>query len=162
MAEDTRKIVIEIVTSSEEEKENKTPKPTDNEGKVKRKETKALENILLNQAYNQAKSLVSQSVNSSLNRYYNMKEDYMLENNVNAIKQVYNKTKSLATTIVSGTMVGGAVGSAIAGIGWVVSEGINISNRLKDTYAEINATNYNKTFTKTRLGLVDGGKGTEN
>ena len=161
---ETRKVTIEIITS-EESKKNKNdtkPKAKDKEGKINRSEFDKLASVLINQAYNQAKSLVTQSVNSSLSRYYNMKEDYMLENNVNAIKQVYSKTSSLATTIVGGTMVGGVVGGAIAGVGWAVSEGINISNKWKDVYAEINATSYNKTFTKTRLGLVDGSKGTEN
>lgn len=161
---ETRKVTIEIITSEESKKsKNDTkPKAKDKEGKINRSEFDKLESVLINQAYNQAKSLVKQSVNSTLSRYYNMKEDYMLENNVSAIRNVINKTSSFATTISGGAMVGGIAGGIIAGAGWLISEGINVSNRWKDIYAEINATNYNKAFTKARLGLVDGGRGTEN
>lgn len=161
MAEDTRKIVVEII-STQGEGETTPPKPTDNDGKVKRNEKEQLKSVLLNQAYNQAKKLVVQSVNSTLSRYYNMKEDYMLENNVNAIKTIIGKTSSFATTVAGGAMIGGVAGGVIAGVGWLGSEAINVSNMWKDTYAQINATNYNKTFTKSRLGLIDGGRGTEN
>lgn len=158
---ETRKVTIEIITSEESKKGTK-PKAKDKEGKIKRSEFDKLESVLINQAFNQAKSVVTQAVNSSLNRYYNMKEDYMLENQINQARNVINKTKSLATTIAGGVSVGGAVGGAIVGVGWAVSESITLNNRWKDIYAEINATNYNQTFTKSRLGLVDGGKGTEN
>ena len=158
---ETRKVTIEIVTTESKPNPIK-PKPTEEDGEIKRTEFDNLKSVLINQAYNQAKSLVSQAVNSSLNRYYNMKEDYMLENNINSIRTAINKTSSFATTIVGGAMVGGAVGGVIAGVGWLGSEAISYSNRWKDTYAQINATNYNKTFTKDRLGLTDGGKGTEN
>lgn len=163
MADELRKIVIEIKTTDEETQEQKLAvKPTDSSGKVKRTEKKSLESILLNQAYNQAKSLVSQSINSSLNRYYNMKEDYMRENAVNTFKTIVGKTSSFATTVAGGFALGNVAGAVISGTGWVVNEAINIDNTWKDTYAEINATNYNKTFTKQRLGLVDSGRGTEN
>lgn len=161
MADELRKIVIEIKHTKEEQQEI-IPEPVDNEGKVQRTEKKSLESILLNQAYNQAKSLVSQSINTSLNKYYNMKEDYMLENNINAVRNVIGKTTSLATTIAGGFAIGNVAGAVIAGAGWAISEGISYKNRWDGIYAEINATNYNKTFTKQRLGLVDSGRGTEN
>ena len=155
--EDTRKIVIEIVADIDDDE-----KPTDKEGIVKRPETKPLEHVLLNQAFNQAKNLLSQSINTSLARYYNMKEDYMYENNINIAKQVIGKTSSFFTTVGGGVALGGLAGGLIAGAGWLGSEMINLNNRWNSVYAEINATNYNKAFTKERMGLVDGGKGTEN
>lgn len=158
---ETRKVTIEIVTT--ESKPNPVkPKPTEEDGEIKRTEFDKLNSVLINQAYKQAKKIVGQSVNSTLSRYYNMKENYMLENNVNAIKTIIDKTSSFATTVAGGTMIGGPVGGVIAGVGWLGSEAISYSNRWKDTYAQINATNYNKTFTKDRLGLTDGGRGTEN
>lgn len=161
---DDRKIVIEI-RNLDSIKGNslsyQVNKSKTEEEKMKKQKEKA-KVILANQAFEQTKSLIKQAVNTSLNKYYHMKEDYMLENDVNAINMVIGKATSFVTTVAGGFVAGGPVGAVIAGAGAIISEGISVKNRWDGIYAEINATNYNKTFTKTRMGLVDGGKGTEN
>lgn len=161
MAEELRKVVIEVITTGDGDGIT-PPTPTENNGAVKRTEKKSLENILLNQAYSQAKNLVNQAVNSTLSRYYNMKEDYMFENNVNQVKTILSKTTSFATTVAGGFMVGNIPGAIIAGVGWIGSEGLSAINKMSDVYARINSSNYDKAFSRTRVGLTDNGKGTEN
>ena len=159
---ETRKVTIEIISSNGGTPNPIKPEPTNENGKIERKEFDKLESILINQAYNQAKSVVKQAVNSTLNIYYNMKEDYMLENNVNQIKTILGKTTSFATTIAGGFAVGNVGGAIISGAGWVISEGISQGTRMRDLYSQINSSNYDKAFTRQRVGLTDNGRGTEN
>lgn len=159
---ETRKVTIEIITSNGGTPNPIKPEPTNENGKIERKEFDKLESVLINQAYNQAKSVVNQAVNSTLNIYYNMKEDYMLENNVNTIKTILGKTTSFATTIAGGFAVGNVGGAIISGAGWVISEGISQGTRMRDLYSQINSSNYDKAFTRQRVGLTDNGRGTEN
>ena len=169
MASDNRKIIIEIRDSnttqnSSAKNNNEYKKNKKNSLKLAKEEIKKeeLKNILVNQAYNQAKALIKQSVQSSLNRYYNMKENYMLENDIQQFQNIANKTGNFITTVAAGASIGGPVGATIAAGSWVINETIGTANKWADVYAQINADNYNKTFTKKRIGLVDNGRGTEN
>ena len=159
---ETRKVTIEIITSNGGTPNPIKPEPTNENGEIERKEFDKLESVLINQASNQAKSVVKQAVNSTLNIYYNMKEDYMLENNVNQIKTILGKTTSFATTITGGFAVGNVGGAVIASAGWLISEGISQGTKIRDLYSQINSSNYDKAFTRQRVGLIDNGRGTEN
>lgn len=159
---ETRKVTIEIITTENGIPNPIKPEPKDEEGKIKRGEFDKLESVLINQAYNQAKSVVKQAVNTTLNMYYNMKEDYMFENNVNQIKTIVGKVSSLAISVYGGFKVGNVGGALISGAGWLINEGISQGTRIRDLYSQINSSNYDKAFTRQRVGLTDNGRGTEN
>ena len=57
---ETRKVTIEIISSNGGTPNPIKPEPTNENGKIERKEFDKLESILINQAYNQAKSVVKQ------------------------------------------------------------------------------------------------------
>lgn len=155
MASDTRKIVIEIMETTTEKKKKKAPEEIEKEKKDK------LKKVIQHQAINTAKQLIVQSIETGMSQYVKMKENYMLENDVNAVKNVISKGLGVAATLKLGA-AGGPAGLAVASVGLVVSEAIQINARWRDVYSEISTTNYNKTFTRTRYGLTDGGRGTEN
>lgn len=175
MAMEARKITIEILntTKAEPDGENKKEKSASEEKfdgdlskllhPIKSAE-KAMfgKHILAKQAYDQVKSVLGNAINSSLNRYYSLSENYMLETDIANLKTGISKASSFGTTVVSGAMVGGPWGAAIAAAGWVVNESISYNNSLSNYYSQINTNNYNTNFSRTRASLYDNGRGTEN
>ena len=59
-------------------------------------------------------------------------------------------------------MVGGPTGAVIGAAGWVGSEILQNQASLSSYYSSINATSMQTEFSRTRAGLVDNGRGTEN
>ena len=175
MAMEARKITIEILNTTKveadgEKKKEKTASEEKFDGDLSKllhpikSAEKAMfgKHILLKQAYDQAKSVVGNAINSSLNRYYSLSENYMLETDIANIKTGISKAASFGTTVVSGAMVGGPWGAAIAAVGWVANEAISYNNSLSNYYSQINTNNYNTQFSRTRASLYDNGRGTEN
>lgn len=175
---DNRKIVIEIVDKTDNTEISQLSSKLDiDPQKIKREkaakqknEFQHLTSVLLNQAWQQARSLAVNALNSTANRYFNLKEDYMNENLYNNIKQTYQISSSIINSTIGGAItgatVGGGVGGAIgAGIGLVsssISEGINAYNKISTVYSKLQTSNYNAVFNQTRAGLTNGSKGTEN
>ena len=175
MAMEARKITIEILntTKAEPDGENKKEKSASEEKfdgdlskllhPIKTAE-KAMfgKHILAKQAYDQVKSVLGNAINSSLNRYYSLSENYMLETDIANLKTGISKATSFGTTVVSGAMVGGPWGAAIAAAGWIGNEAISYNNSLSNYYNQVNTNNYNTNFSRTRASLYDNGRGTEN
>lgn len=175
MAMEARKITIEILNTTKveadgEKKKEKTASEEKFDGDLSKllhpikSAEKAMfgKHILLKQAYDQAKSVVGNAIQSSLNRYYALSENYMLETDITNLKTGISKATSFGTTIISGAMVGGPWGAAIAAVGWVGNEVISYNNNLSNYYSQINTNNYNTQFSRTRASLYDNGRGTEN
>lgn len=175
MAMEARKITVEILntTQAEPDGEKKKEKSAseekfDGDLSILLHPIKSVEkvmfgkHILMKQAYDQVKGVIGNAINSSLNRYYALSENYMLETDITNIKTGISKATSFGTTVVSGAMVGGPWGAAIAAAGWVANEAISYNNNLSSYYTQINTNNYNTQFSRTRASLVDNGRGTEN
>ena len=171
MAAETRKITIEILTGNQTT--TSEPKKTTEKEKdeflnkllhpVKTLEKATLgKNVFINQVYSQSKQLISQTLSSSINRYFDLSEDYILENSYRNTMTTIGKAKSVATTVISGAIVGGPVGGVVAALGWSGSEFLQNQASLSSYYQSINATNMQTNFSRTRAGLVDNGRGTEN
>lgn len=167
---DTRKITIEIIQKTEGDDTPKTPdndkdkKKTDSEGKT------LLKSVILNQGYSVAKKLVIQGVESSMNRYLTLSEDYMAQNTYNAVKTSINKLSSAGSAILGGAVAGakaagpfGAVAGIVIGtVGYGVSEFLSYQSRMSSYFRALNASNAEMNFARKRAGLIDGSKGTEN
>ena len=169
MAEN-RKITIEIV---ETQKETKQKSETANEegdylslrdlwnpGKAIEKMTLG-KSVFINQAYSQAKNIVSSALTTGLNQYFKLNEDYIAQNSYNNLMTSVSKTKSLVSTALAGAQFGPG-GLVAAGVGWAITEVISYRAKLSNYYSSLNSTNYNTEFSRTRAGLVDNGRGTEN
>lgn len=173
---DERKIVIEIVSKSEStspikangQVNNNITNITNNNYEVNNNvteetiEDKTGKNVLVNQAVEQAKSLLKESISSTFNRMFSLKEDYLMENDYNIAMGHISRFTSFALTTVGGYKAGGLVGAGISVAGWGLSQGINLINRREQFYQNLNASNQQMQFSRTRAGLLDNGKGTEN
>lgn len=119
--------------------------------------------VLLNQAYGLAKQAVKQSVMYGINRHFNLTENYMAQTDMQNILTTIGKVSSLASAVGAGAMLGaGAPGAIIAAVGWVVNEGIGVYQRFDQAYIQLNEGNMQSNFQRVRMGLTDGGRGTQN
>lgn len=113
---------------------------------------------------------VMQTAQVSLNRYFSMSENYMAETDYQNAMTLINKGKSfyssLTTSALAGGSIGGAFGVAVGAIigatSWVANEYVNYQQRMSNYYQNLNATRYQTEFDRTRMGLTNEGKGTEN
>jgi hypothetical protein len=178
---DTRKITIEILNSesgSNDSEKSGNIGADDNIGKTINKimhPIKSAENVtigktvILNQAYQQAKQMLTQTIDLSLNRYYTLTEDYLGQTNYQHIRTAYGKVTGLASSIAGGAMTGGmagpvgaAIGAVIGATSWGINQTIQNQANLSGYYQDLNAANFNMQFNRTRAGLVNEGRGTDN
>lgn len=179
---DTRKITIEILNvengnGGESEKSGNIG-ADDNVGKtinkimhpIKYTESVTIgKTVILNQAYQHAKQMLSQTIDLSLNRYYTLTEDYLGQTNYQHIRTAYGKVTGLASAIAGGAMAGSitgpggaVVGAIISAASWGVNQYVQNKANLSNYYQDLNASNFNTEFNRTRAGLVNEGRGTEN
>ena len=120
-------------------------------------------------ALNEVKNSIVKTASQGWNRHIDMKEDYLASNNMNEIKAKIGAVKSYASAAITGAKIGsigGPIGIAIgAAVGTVANAGNRVINyALAQTrYNEQNnAMNAQTNFSRVRMGLMDGGRGTEN
>ena len=166
-----KRIIVEIKVTNEgsgEQNQPGSPNDTNQKNKKKTKEEKATA-----YAIESAKRVGGAIINSaelSLNRYFSMSENYMAEVDYQNTLNVIQKASSLGMTVISGAKVGAAAGGVIgAAVGTILSAAVWTGNeytayrqKMSNYYQNLNAANYQTEFDKTRLGLINEGKGTEN
>lgn len=120
-------------------------------------------------ALNEVKNNIVNSASIVWNRYVNMKEDYLAQNNMNEIKARLGAFKSYASSAITGARigstfgpVGAVVGAAVGTAGNAVNRVINYSAAISGYNEQNNAMNAQTNFSRVRMGLMDGGRGTEN
>ena len=160
-----KKITIEIVGMSRPggegaslQKEDDSKKDGSKQGQKKENEKSA---VMKTYVFNNTKNLINQAVNTTLNRYYALSENYKFQNTVTNLKTTLSTGRNLVSSIVAGAEFGpvGAIAGAVIG---VASEGINLFNKYSNYYQQLNATNMQTEWTGKRMGLYDEGRGTEN
>ena len=160
MASDSRNVVIELrVTNSAG-----TPKEEEQNQTEEEQNTASVNwsSVLVTQAWGYAKSQITSMVLYDVNRYLNLTENYKTQMTVKNAQIAISKVTSLATMLATGFAVGNALGAAVAGVAWVISEGIGIAQRFNDAYTEIAKNNYQSIYAMSKLGLIDNGRGTQN
>jgi len=128
------------------------------------------QNVLAFQAYQYAKSQIVSVARYELGKYFSLTENYTAQQDMSNIMTAISKAASFGTSVVSGAMTGlqvggvhGAIiGASIAAVGTGVSEAIGIRNRFIEQNRFLINTNLQSNFQLVRMGLVDGGRGTEN
>lgn len=120
------------------------------------------DNIITQKAVNDIKGLISNGVTYSLTRRLTLSEDYMAQNDMNIAITGINKVSSLFTAIFAGMKIGGSVGAGVGMVAYVALEGLNAYQRYDQAYIQVNEQNYETSFQRTRLGLNDNGRGTQN
>ena len=169
MANDTRKITIEIL-SSDGGGSGGEKKSIGEEKEKKKKVTDIYKKELLKaraykHAINQAIGATINVAEYAVNRYFTLSEDYLNQNIYNNVKHTINKGASLGRTAFSiATMAatGNIPGAVVTGAVSIINEGMQYYQRMSGYYQALNATNYQTGFSATRAGLVNDSRGTEN
>lgn len=125
--------------------------------------------VLLNQAYQYTKTAVKSIVSYQINRYFSLTEDYKSEQILSNTLNIIGKVSALGSAIGAGAItgsaagpVGTAIGAVVGAAGWTINEAIQGVHRFDQVGIQLNQMRYDVAFAKTKLGLIDGGKGTEN
>ncbi|MDY4822857.1 MAG: hypothetical protein SO148_03575 [Candidatus Onthovivens sp.] len=152
-----------IKPSVSPEGEEKVKTKTQNQG------VSALGSIVANESFKQAKTIIKNIGTYSLNRYFNLTEDYLSEQTMQNVTTAIEKVTSFGTTIAGAVTVGSAFGpvgialtTTIATVGWLINDGIEKEKRWQTARLTQNNANYNREFSAIRAGLIDGSKGTLN
>lgn len=183
---DDRKITIEIVDGPGGSKQENEELETNDENedfkkaisqslhpikflKEKYHDTKLGKNVIFNMAVNKSIETGKSVVNDTFRRYVNLKEDYMAENSYNAISTTISKASSFGSSVVSGIQIGstmGPIGALVGGSIGAVFGAVNIAQsermRYSSYYQQLNSSNFQTSFSQTRAGLINNGRGTEN
>lgn len=118
--------------------------------------------------WNTANQIIKGEINYNLNRKYSLTEDYLAQqaktNTMRIMDQTINVVNSTVSGARSGGMIGHGVGAVIgAAFGAASSIYSAVSERRSagnQAYAQLNATNAQTSYSATRFGLTDGGRGT--
>ena len=165
MAADERKIVIELkslVGSSDGEDTDDSEDKEDQRASAAKSAVKQINTFV-------ARELVAE-VSFEINRYLSLSEDYKNAVRLANIKTTVNKVKALGQSAVNafvlGSQLGGPVGGVIGAFIGVGMAGISEAAELKRQYNEQDlqlALNDRATgYARSRLGLIDNGRGTYN
>lgn len=165
-------ISITITYVEKKSKINPSVAP-EGEEKVKAKTQKqgvsALGSIVANEAFKQAKTIIKNLGTYSLNRYFNLTEDYLSEQTMQNVVTAIEKVTSIGTTIAGAVTIGSSFGpvgialtTTIATVGRLINDGIEKEKRWQTARLAQNNANYNREFSAIRAGLIDGSKGTLN
>ena len=164
-----KRIIVEIrsVTETKEQHQEGSVEKVKKNNKEENKKNDAA--ALMAMTGRKLADTIVNSAEVSLNRYFSMSENYMAETDYRNTMNVINKSKSFAGSVLLGAKAGAALGPHGAAVGaivmaasWVGNEAINYQQRMSNYYQNLNATNYQTEFDRTRLGLSNEGKGTEN
>lgn len=132
-------------------------------------QTAGAKNIdLLTMGWSTANQIIKGEINYNLNRKYSLTEDYLAQqaktNTMRIMDQTINVVNSTVSGAISGGMIGNVAGAVIGGIlGATSSIYSAVSERRSagnQAYAQLNATNAQTSYSATRFGLTDGGRGT--
>lgn len=165
---ETRKIVIEIVskgatTPSKSQKIIDKVQKTDTTETIETvKEGTLVSSVVVNQAFNQVKGLVKNAALYYMNKHFTLKENYLMQRNVDNALTSINKVVSFGTSVAGGFLLGNVAGAAVAAVGWVANEAFTAFKRQDQTMMGLNTTNIQTAFQRTRAGLSNGSRGTQN
>lgn len=180
---DTRNIVIELKLKDSNGGNSLSSKSTKDDGNEEfkadlttllhpvktMKENTLGKNVVVNQAYNYAKSAVKQMAMYEINKYFSLTENYKAQQDMQNTLTTISKVASFGTTVAAGAItgaaggpVGAAFGAIVAAAGWVGNEIISAKQTFETQERNLATMNNASVFQLTRMGLVDGGRGSYN
>lgn len=162
MASDSKKITIEIIGGGSGENTDETVVDNELDPKEKKKRKKTGTETWMAMVAQKALKIATQTIESSANRYFYMKEDYIGEATYRNVKSNLSRAAGNVAVIAAGAKVGSVPGAVIAAVGVAANEGISIFNSYASLENQMNTLNYGMEFSRTRAGLTDNGRGTEN
>lgn len=126
-------------------------------------------NVIAYQAYSLVKQQIKTMAMYEINKYFSLTENYTAQQNMNNALTAISKVASFGTTVVGGAMTGSALGpygaaagAIVAAVGWTVNESIQVYQRFDQQRRDLATMNTQSQFQLTRMGLVDGGRNSQN
>ena len=163
---ETRKIVIEIVSKEATTKSQKIIGKVQNTESTETLETvkegTLVSSVVVNQAFTQVKGLVKNAALYYTNKHFTLKENYIMQRNVDNALTTINKVASFGTSVVGGFLIGNVPGAVVAAVGWAANEAFTVFKQQDQAMMGLNTTNIQTAFQRTRAGLSNGSRGTQN
>ena len=174
---DDRRIVIELKNIADQTAAAKTNKIAEENSDNLQKTLKTLfhpiktleqetigKNVLVNQAYQNAKQAIKQVGQYHIYKYFTLKENYEAEEDFSNMMNGIGKFSSFVGTVGAGATMGaqsgggwGAViGAVISGGAWITTEVLGAKERKLQEQITFSTNNYQSQFQQTRLGLTEG------
>lgn len=168
MAADERKIVIELKAIGKDDDDDDDGEDEEEEAvsKARKSAIKRAVKQTLTFAYHE----ISAQVLYEVGKYTSLTEDYKTAVTVDNVQATINKVKSLASTTLSTAMLGAKIGGGWgAAIGAVAGAAMSITStvlELKRQYEQqdldLKMNDRTASYSRSRLGLIDNGRGTYN
>lgn len=118
--------------------------------------------ILIQQVINQARTQIKSYAGYAIGKYYNLTENYKMEQAIENVQSVMSHAMSGGFAIAGGVAAAGPIGGLVAGTGWLLGEILNAIKAWDRQHMELTAMNMQSSFQQVRLGLIDNGRGTLN
>lgn len=103
----------------------------------------------------------------SYNKYLNLSENYLLENDAEAVKKGLDFFGGLGASMIAGAKLGSAgggpgmvVGAVVGGLTYGFGSGISYEQKKYGYYNSIASSTYQNQYSQIRAGLIDGGRNT--
>jgi len=116
----------------------------------------------VNQAFTQVKGLVKNAALYYMNKHFTLKENYLMQRNVDNALTTINKVVSFWDIGCWWIHARNVPGAAVAAVGWVANEAFTVFKRQDQTMMGLNTTNIQTAYQRTRAGLSNGSRGTQN
>lgn len=131
-----------------------TPKPPEqgNSQNEDRSNLSSMSTILLHEAYRYAKQDIMKVAQYELSKYFNLRDDYIGQRNMNVAKNVISKTVGMGTAVAGGFMVGGPIGATIAAVGTMATLGIEIAQNYDQENIRLRQMNAQLSYSRQRAG----------
>lgn len=108
--------------------------------------------VLANQVFDALKKNITTEAKYQINKYFNTRDDYIGQRNLNVATSMANMAIGLGSSIVAGFMTGGPVGAAVAGVTSVLSTAVSVYNTLDAQNLKVDQMNAQLQFTRQRSG----------
>ena len=166
MASDERKITIELKAIGADDSGD------DGSGKDEDKKEKAAKNAQRSALKQIGKFAVRQATTEALfefERYTTLSENYKFEVMIGNAQTALKKTMALGSSIMSGlttaVMIPGPAGAILGSLiaaEFVVTEVLSLSRQYRQQDLQLATDDRTASYARSRLGLIDNGRGTQN
>lgn len=173
MASDERKIVIELKAIGADDDEDGSDEEEESTSKARKATIKRAIKQVASFAYHE----ISTQMFYEVGKYTNLTEDYKTAVLIDNVQATIGKVKSLASSTLSSAMLGAKVGGLLGGagagagavVGAVVGAGMSITTAALELRRQYDQQNLQlamgdrtAAYARSRLGLIDNGRGTYN
>lgn|SRR5574344_533927 len=144
-------IVIRIKNETKSDNKTEIVNEEYNESSVN-EFSNALKNIVHNEAFQYVKQVAINEARYEINKDFAMRDDYIGQRDINISLGVISKVYSIGTSVVSGAIMGGAIGASVALAGSLLVEGIQVYQNLDQQNIKIAQLNSQLDYNRIRAG----------